>query len=77
MPKKFPARRRKVSPIAAAVLTPIVKRLARMEALLFEMRHEQDVKLKKINAIRSQIESLTEHVTANGAKIQLLVRRPG
>jgi hypothetical protein len=31
-----------------------------MEALLIEMRHEQDVKLKKINRLQDQVDLLTE-----------------
>ena len=63
MSKKVPSvRRRKLPPIVAAVVVPVAKRLARMEALLLEMRHEQDVKLKKLNELEVQLETLTEHV---------------
>ncbi len=31
-----------------------------MEDLLIEMRHEQDVKLKKINRLQDQVDVLTE-----------------
>jgi hypothetical protein len=71
MAKKAPATRRpKLPPIVAAVVLPVAKRLARMEALLIEMRHEQDVKLKKLNALEIQLETLTEHV-----RIELSSRR--
>ena len=64
MSKKVPAtRRRKLPPIVAAVVP--VKRLARIEALLLEMRHEQDVKLKKLKELEIQLETLTEHVRVN------------
>jgi hypothetical protein len=35
-----------------------------MEALLIEMRHEQDVKLKRITTLQVQVDALTEHVKA-------------
>jgi len=66
MSKKVPAtRRRKLPPIVAAVVLPVAKRLARIEALLLEMRHEQDVKLKKLKELEIQLETLTEHVRVN------------
>jgi hypothetical protein len=34
-----------------------------MEALLIEMRHEQDVQLKRAAALQSRLDTLTEHVT--------------
>jgi hypothetical protein len=74
MSKATPARRRKVSPIAAAALAPVLKRLARMEALLIEVRHEQDVKLKRIKAIHLEVETLTEQVRAHGARMRRLSR---
>jgi hypothetical protein len=49
-----------VPPLVAAVVRPVSTRLARMEALLIEMRHEQDVKLKKINRLQDQVDLLTE-----------------
>ena len=45
-----------------AVVRPVSTRLSRMEALLIEMRAEQDVKLKKINKLQRQFEELTETV---------------
>ena len=33
-----------------------------MEGLLIEMRYEQDVKLKRIAALQTQLDALTEHV---------------
>ena len=35
-----------------------------MEALLIEMRHEQDVKLKRIASLEQQVAELTAHVRA-------------
>src|ERR1700692_2133982 len=61
MPTKKKARR-KVPPIVAAVVRPVSTRLSRMEALLIEMRAEQDVKLKKINKLQQQFEELTETI---------------
>jgi hypothetical protein len=52
--------RRKVPLIVAAVVRPVSTRLSRMEALLIEMRSEQDVKLKKINKLQQQFDELTE-----------------
>lgn len=49
-----------VPPVVAAVVRPVNARLSRMEDLLFEMRKEQDVKLKKINKLQEQIEVLTD-----------------
>ena len=43
MPKAKTDRRRRVAPIVAAVVQPVAKRLSHMEALLIEMRYEQDV----------------------------------
>lgn len=69
MSKKLPAaRRKKLPPIVAAVVQPVAQRLARMEALLIEMRHEQDVKLKKLKALEIQLETLAELVRVGLAK---------
>jgi hypothetical protein len=57
--------RRKVAPIVAAVVRPVARRLARMEALLIEMRNEQDVQLKRSIALQLQLEALTDHVRVN------------
>jgi hypothetical protein len=42
------------------VVRRVGTRLSRMEALLLEMRAEQDVKLKKINKLQQLVEELTE-----------------
>ena len=47
-------------PVVAAVVQPVAKRLARIEALLLEMRFEQDVLGKRLNAIKGQLEVLSE-----------------
>jgi hypothetical protein len=56
--------RRTVQPIVTAVVQPVARRLSRIEALLIEMRHEQDVKLRRIAALQAQLDALTEHVIA-------------
>jgi hypothetical protein len=61
MPAKKKARR-KVPSIVAAVVRPVSTRLSRMEELLIEMRAEQDVKLKKINKLQQQFDTLMETV---------------
>lgn len=62
MPARKIARRRKVLPVVAAVVRPVTKRLSRIEDLLTEIRHEQDVKHKKIAVVQAQIEELTASV---------------
>jgi hypothetical protein len=57
MPKAKTDRRRRVAPIVAAVVQPVAKRLSRMEALLIEMRYEQDVHLKRISALQLQVDA--------------------
>ena len=41
-----------------------------MEALLIEMRHEQDVQLKRSRALQEQFDTLAEQVTGNGTNIR-------
>ena len=53
---------RKVPPFVAAVVRPVSTRLSRMEALLIEMRAEQDVKLKKIKRLQEQVDELADTV---------------
>jgi hypothetical protein len=85
MSKAKSGRRRRAAPIVAAIIPPIVtavvqpvaKRLSRMEALLIEMRHEQDVQLKRTTALQAQLEALTEHVSVNLTKIRLSLRQKG
>jgi hypothetical protein len=68
MPKANLQRRRTLQPIVAAVVPPVVaavvqpvaKRLARIEALLIEMRFEHDIQTKRINALKTQLDALTE-----------------
>ena len=47
----------------AAVVQPVSKRLSRMEALLIEMRYEQDVQLRRITSLQAQLDTLTEPFT--------------
>ena len=76
MPNTHTKRRRKSHPIVAAVIPPLVaavvppvvakvvqpvaKRLSRIEALLIEMRCEQDLQAKRVNALKEKLEALTE-----------------
>ena len=69
MKKGIVPRRRKALPIVAAVVQPVTRRLARMEALLLEMRHEQDVKLRRIGSLEAKLETLTEDVRANTRRL--------
>ena len=62
MPRENTERRRRVRPIVAAVVQPVAKRLARMEALLIEMRHEQDVQLKRMTGLQVRLDAVTDHV---------------
>ena len=72
MPRPNADRRRRVPPIVAAVVQPVAKRLARMEALLLEMRHEQDVQLKRVAVLHEQIDALTDQVAVNNTNIRRL-----
>ena len=63
-----------VPPIVAAVVQPVAKRLSRMEALLIEMRHEQDVQLKRATALQVQLDALSEHVSVSLTEIRLALR---
>jgi hypothetical protein len=51
---------RKPAQSSWAVVQPVAKRLSRIEAMLHEMRFEQEVQTKRINALRSQFDELTE-----------------
>jgi hypothetical protein len=51
-----------VPPIVAAVVQPLARRLSRIEALLMEMRFEQDVQLKRVTLLREQLDALSERV---------------
>jgi hypothetical protein len=70
MSKSNTDRRRRVAPIVVAVLNPVARRLSRIEALLIEMRHEQDVQLKRISSLQALLDTLTEHVRVNAEDIQ-------
>jgi hypothetical protein len=63
MSKAKTDRRRRVPPIVVAVVQPVARRLSRIEALLIEMRHEQDVQLRRITLLQAQLDSLTEQFT--------------
>ena len=70
MPRPTTARRRRVPPVAAAILHAVTARLSRIEALLVEMRYEQDVKLKRINGLQVQLDALTEQVQVMSAAVR-------
>jgi hypothetical protein len=74
MPKPTASRRQRVppivAPIVAAVVQPVAKRLSRIEALLVEMRHEQDVQLRRSSLLQQQFDTLAEQVAANSPKIR-------
>ena len=70
MPRAKTSRRRTAPPIVNAIVQPVARRLARMEALLIEMRHEQDVQLKRSRALQEQFDTLAEQVTGNGTNIR-------
>ena len=78
MPKPTASRRQRVppivAPIVAAVVQPVAKRLSRIEALLLEMRHEQDVQLKRSSALQQQFDSRAEHVAATSPKTRRSAR---
>ena len=57
MSKKAP-RRGTILPILAAVVQPVEDRLGRIEDLLIEMRHEQDVQLKRMGKLQQQLDAL-------------------
>jgi hypothetical protein len=40
-----------------------------MEALLIEMRHEQDVQLKRMTTLQSRVDALTDYVSVNLRRI--------
>ncbi len=52
------------------------RRLNRMEALLVEMRSEQDVSLKHITRLQAQLDLLTESPPSIRPVARLLVRPP-
>jgi hypothetical protein len=57
--KKPHTRRRTLPPTVAAVVQPVTTRLSRIEDLLIEIRHEQDVTFKRIAALQAQLDEHT------------------
>ena len=57
--------RRAVPPTVAAVVRPVSKRLSAILDLVVEMRHLEDLKLKRLAHIEHRIELLTSAVAAN------------
>jgi hypothetical protein len=49
-----------VPSVAAAVVQPVAKRLARIEAILLEMRFEQELQTKRFNALKERLDAFTE-----------------
>jgi len=49
-----------VPPVVASVVQPVAKRLARIEALLIEMRFELDRQAKRVSALKEKLDGLTE-----------------
>jgi hypothetical protein len=62
MPLKKKIRRPTVPRVVVAVVQPVTKRLSRIEELLIEMRGVQDTHLKRIAALRKQLDELSERV---------------
>jgi hypothetical protein len=46
-----------------------------MEALLIEIRHEQDVQLKRVAALDARLDTVSERVEVNRSKIRRMSRR--
>jgi hypothetical protein len=46
-----------------------------MEALLIEMRHEQDVQLKRSMVLQEHLDTLTEQVTATSTNLRRISLR--
>jgi predicted nucleic acid-binding Zn-ribbon protein len=67
--------RRKLPPVVAAVVQPVARRLSRMEALLIEIRHEQDVQLKRAAVLQAKLDDLADQVADHSADIRKLSRR--
>jgi len=68
--------RDRYDPAAMAKLAMANRRLGRMEALLVEMRSEQDVSLKHITRLQAQLDLLTESPPSIRPMARLLVRPP-
>ena len=66
MSEKRLVRLRGVRPLVAAVVQPVAKRLSRIEALLIEIRHEQDVQLRRVAKLQAQVEKLVEDAARAG-----------
>ena len=71
---KTHTRRRRVPAIVGAVVQPVTRRLARIEGLLFEIRHEQDVKLALLKRLHERLSVMAEQLEANRANIGTLLK---
>ena len=54
----------------------VTRRLTRVENLLVEMRHEQDVTLKHLTRLQAQLAVLTETATRESIRQGTPTRRP-
>ena len=56
--KRQTTRRRTVPPAVAAVVQPVTTRLSRIEDLLIEIRHEQDVTFRRLAVLQTQLDEI-------------------
>ena len=59
MPTKHNDPQTRDFPVVRSIPRPVNERLARIEDLLLEMRHEQDVMLKRLAKAQAQLDALT------------------
>ena len=59
MPTKHNGSQIRDFPVVRSMPLPVDVRLGRIEDLLFEMRHEQDVMLKRLAKAQAQLDALT------------------
>jgi Mg2+ and Co2+ transporter CorA len=72
MKRRASAPHRPISPIVAAVVRPVSKRLSEIHDLVVEMRYLDDIKLKRLDVIERRIDALTAVVSANRRAITRL-----
>jgi hypothetical protein len=59
MPTKHSGSQTRDFPVIRSIPRPVDERLGRIEDLLVEMRHEQDVMLKRLAKAQAQLDALT------------------
>lgn len=64
MAKRLPPPAPRLTPAVAAVVRTVESRFADIEALLLEMRGEQDRHLRQLTALRVEMDLVTVHVRA-------------